>query len=1358
MNKRTKSICGLFLCIVLITSFVVIHVEGNGGGRWDRAQTGCGNGCHGPEDLTFTVTVTGLPIEYTPTQAYSVDISVSGGPATTRGGFNLEVTAGTLSTTDVNVQIDAPPTQAAHDNENQRAWNVDWTAPTAGTGDVTFYLAAMAAGDPPNRDGDSWKFYSTIVPEAIPTNTPPTVDLTYPDGGEDWTGGFSHRIWWNMSDAEDTDNTQLRVWINYSVNSGASWNPIATAQNIAGTANPNSYDWNVPSIDSLLTRVNVTVQDTGGLSGYDISLGDFTIDSTPPVVDTTIPLDLAIDISRATNIEITFSEQMDQNSAENAFELRRTDDWTLVSGIFQPWIGNTMILDPTTDLAPKTQYQANVSTVAKDDSNPGNNMASMYSFTFTTLDDMPPEISNVLIDNQPVRTVAAGTIVTLNATIDDTNTGDSNIGGANYTRGQGNWASSVAMNPQDAGFDSPKENATLQIDTAGWPDGVYDLYVYGWDTYPNNNVTSVSFATLVISADTEPPSVSNALINGNPTVTYPMSSIPTLTLTATVDDSATGGSNIAGANYTLGQGNWPGTDMNAADGGFNQPTEDVTIDILPRPTMPGTYFYYVYGWDENLNYNMTSTSFATLTITDDMPPEVLNVLVENQTSVAIQPGTAVTLTGTVDDSNTGNSNIGGANNTTGQGVWATSAAMTPETPLDSPTEDFRQIIDTTGWSPGSYDLYVYGWDVVSNSNITSGAYATLILSADIAPPQIMNVHIDGQPTATYNLSALPPTVNLTATIDDTNTGNSNIGGANYTTPTATSFPGITMDPVNPPFDNPIENVTATITTPTLPGVYNYYVYAWDEIPAYNNLAPYATLVIVDDLPPQISDVLIDGSPSKTYYLSNPPATIDLTAIVDDSVTGGSNISGANYTTPTATSWPGVGMIPIGEIPAIWDDEVVEDVVVTVDITGYVVGTYYFYVYAWDQSGTYNNTAPYATLVMVDDLPPEISNVKVNGLDSVTVLEGTQVTLTATIDDSGTGDSFILGGNYTDGLQTWPGIPMNAADGTFDGPTEDVIITIDTTGWSGSHDIYVYGWDGATPTQNNNVTSTAYATIVIDTPPTLTWTGEADYLSDGLYPESGYTDTIYNYRIKYVDVDNNQPAAGDPKLHIEKGGVEIAGSPFTMSFVSGTYSAGAIYSYSTTLAEGNDYTYYFTASDELGAPATPTEEKDGPVVITSVIEQPPETPTNLRVTTSEDKGELILTWDANDEEDLEGYGIYRSTTSYESSDNGTGYELVTTVDESTTSFVDTGLDDGKTYYYVVTAFDETGNESPYSDEARGRTGSEAPAGSLLWLAWVVGLAVLFVHLILFMLLLRRRRKKAAEAVEEEESSDESKPDQ
>lgn len=88
--------------------------------------------------------------------------------------------------------------------------------------------------------------------------------------------------------------------------------------------------------------------------------------------------------------------------------------------------------------------------------------------------------------------------------------------------------------------------------------------------------------------------------------------------------------------------------------------------------------------------------------------------------------------------------------------------------------------------------------------------------------------------------------------------------------------------------------------------------------------------------------------------------------------------------------------------------------------------------------------------------------------------------------------------------------------------------------------------------------------------------------------------------------------------------------------------------------------------------------------------PPAAPTALVAFAGD--GSITLDWGDNSESDLAGYTVYRSSTTsgpYSPVSNG----LV-----AASLFTDNGLTNGTTYYYVVTASDLSGNESPVSNEA------------------------------------------------------------
>src|SRR6185295_11126319 len=74
-------------------------------------------------------------------------------------------------------------------------------------------------------------------------------------------------------------------------------------------------------------------------------------------------------------------------------------------------------------------------------------------------------------------------------------------------------------------------------------------------------------------------------------------------------------------------------------------------------------------------------------------------------------------------------------------------------------------------------------------------------------------------------------------------------------------------------------------------------------------------------------------------------------------------------------------------------------------------------------------------------------------------------------------------------------------------------------------------------------------------------------------------------------------------------------------------------------------------------------------------------------------QVTLHWLANSESDVAGYYVYQAPCSRGSD---CPYDLVGTLnDRNATSFVVTGLANGETWYYAVSAFDRHGNESDLS---------------------------------------------------------------
>lgn len=75
----------------------------------------------------------------------------------------------------------------------------------------------------------------------------------------------------------------------------------------------------------------------------------------------------------------------------------------------------------------------------------------------------------------------------------------------------------------------------------------------------------------------------------------------------------------------------------------------------------------------------------------------------------------------------------------------------------------------------------------------------------------------------------------------------------------------------------------------------------------------------------------------------------------------------------------------------------------------------------------------------------------------------------------------------------------------------------------------------------------------------------------------------------------------------------------------------------------------------------------------------------------------INWNMNSESDLAGYIVYYGTASRTYSAMSTSIGLSGDGSTGTPSKIISGLLDGTTYYFGVTAYDATGNESTFSGE-------------------------------------------------------------
>jgi hypothetical protein len=122
-----------------------------------------------------------------------------------------------------------------------------------------------------------------------------------------------------------------------------------------------------------------------------------------------------------------------------------------------------------------------------------------------------------------------------------------------------------------------------------------------------------------------------------------------------------------------------------------------------------------------------------------------------------------------------------------------------------------------------------------------------------------------------------------------------------------------------------------------------------------------------------------------------------------------------------------------------------------------------------------------------------------------------------------------------------------------------------------------------------------------------------------------------------------------------------------------------------LSNGTTYYYVVTAFDTYDNESNDSNEASAAPQNLN----PPAAPTGLAATAG--NAQVSLDWDDNTEGDFADYSVWRSTTS------GSSYSEVAS-GLTTSAYTNTGLTNGTTYYYVVTAFDTADNESDDSSEA------------------------------------------------------------
>jgi hypothetical protein len=128
---------------------------------------------------------------------------------------------------------------------------------------------------------------------------------------------------------------------------------------------------------------------------------------------------------------------------------------------------------------------------------------------------------------------------------------------------------------------------------------------------------------------------------------------------------------------------------------------------------------------------------------------------------------------------------------------------------------------------------------------------------------------------------------------------------------------------------------------------------------------------------------------------------------------------------------------------------------------------------------------------------------------------------------------------------------------------------------------------------------------------------------------------------------------------------------------------------TTVA--NAVPYYYRVRSVDGPEPKANESTDSAVVSATPRDlTPPAQPVGLVALGGVDR--IFLTWKENTEPDLAGYYVYRSSGSRD-------FERLNKQSIMQAAYSDESVDEGKVYFYEISAVDKSGNESPRSERKR-----------------------------------------------------------
>ncbi len=166
---------------------------------------------------------------------------------------------GTVGDVSIELSTDNGSTWSTIISSTANDGEYSWTVPDTPSTQCLVRIKEASDGSPSDTSDAAFSIVQT-----------PTINITSPNGGENWMVRTTHNITWESAGAVGD------VEIELSTNSGSTWSTI-----ISSTANDGEYSWTVP--DSPSKKCLVRVKEASDGSPSDVSDAAFSIVRTPTI-------------------------------------------------------------------------------------------------------------------------------------------------------------------------------------------------------------------------------------------------------------------------------------------------------------------------------------------------------------------------------------------------------------------------------------------------------------------------------------------------------------------------------------------------------------------------------------------------------------------------------------------------------------------------------------------------------------------------------------------------------------------------------------------------------------------------------------------------------------------------------------------------------------------------------------------------------------------------------------------------------------------------------------------------------------------------------------------------------------------